>query len=407
MRITRIDTYTLKVPLNDERFWSSQCSFGERKSLLVRVESDAGLVGWGEGGQYGPAEPVAAAVHSVFAPILLGQDPCRPEVLWDRMYTHTRDFGRKGAMLEALSALDIALWDIFGKAQDLPVYALMGGAFRDSVKTYATGLYYRGQEPWTLEADVPLLKQEAVRYAEAGYPAVKMKIGLLSPGQDLERVAAVREAIGKDLLLMVDANHAYEPHTACFMAKAMERYDVFWFEEPVIPEDVEGYRRVRAATSIAIAGGECEYTRYGFAKWISGRVLDIVQPDLCCAGGLSEVRRIAALASAFGVQCIPHVWGSGVAVAAGLQLLVQLPPFPHTANPLAPYNEPMLEWDGSPNPLRTILLTEPISPILGEVRVPHGPGLGVEIDEDVLKHYLCAHTKSTEQGMARCNSVGA
>jgi D-galactarolactone cycloisomerase len=397
MKISRIDTFILKAPLGEERFWSSQCCFEVRKSLLVRLEADSGLVGWGEAGQYGPAEPAEAAVHSVFAPILLGQDPCQPEVLWERMYAPTRDFGRQGATLEALSALDIASWDIFGKAQGLPVHALMGGAFREKVRTYATGLYYRGAEPLSFGKDLPRLREEAVCYAEQGFPAIKMKIGLLAPPQDLERIAAVREAVGKDVLLMVDANHAYQSHVACWMAQAMEQHEVFWFEEPVVPEDLEGYRRVKASTRIAIAGGECEYTRFGFSKWISSRALDIVQPDLCCAGGLSEVRRIAALASAFAVQCIPHVWGSGVALAAGLQLLAQLPPTPHTHNPLAPFNEPMLEWDGNPNPLRTMLLTEPICPVQGEVEVPNAPGLGVEINEGVLSHYLTAHHTSARK----------
>lgn len=397
MKITRIDTFILKVPLDGGLvFWSSQCRFGHRKSMLARVETSDGTVGWGEGGQYGPAEPVAAVVHAVFAPLLLGQDPRQPEVLWEGMYSHSRDFGRKGAAMEAISALDIALWDILGKVQHAPVYALMGGAFRRAVRTYATGLYYRDCDgrPPRLDEDLPLLRQEAAGYRDAGLPAVKMKVGLLSPAEDLQRVASARETLGGGVLLMVDANHAYQAHVAASMAKAMERHDVYWFEEPVVPEDIEGYRQVKAATRIAIAGGECEYTRYGFAKWIAGRVLDVVQPDPCCAGGLSELRRIAALASAFHVQCIPHVWGSAVALAAGLQLLATLPPVPPTANPLAPYNEPMLEWDANHNPLRTELLRAPIRPVNGEVAVPSGPGLGIEVDEHILQNYLAAHASS-------------
>ena len=395
MKIVRIDTFSLKAPLGDDQFWSSQCRFSHRKSLLVRVETDEGVIGWGEGGQYGPAEPVAATVHSVFAPMLLGQDPCMPEVHWERMYAHTRDFGRKGFVLEALSALDIALWDIFGKQQGLPVHVLMGGAFRDRVKVYATGLYYRGNGQPTLEEDLPVLREEAARYASAGFPAVKMKVGLLSPPEDLQRVAAVREAVGKDVLIMVDANHAYQGHTACYVAKGLEEFGTYWFEEPVVPEDLGGYRKVKAVTHIPLAGGECEHTRFGFAKWISGGLLDIVQPDLCCAGGFSEVRRIAALASTFHLQCIPHVWGSGVALAAGLQMLAQFAPCPHTASPRAPYNEPMLEWDANPNPLRTELLVEQIRPVRGEVKVPTSPGLGIDIDRRVLERYLVEQKTSS------------
>jgi len=396
MKITRIETFQLKAPLGEKRFWSSQCAFGHRKSLLARIETDEGLVGWGEGGQYGPAMPVASMVHQVFAPMLLGRDPCQVEVMWDRLYSATRDFGRKGTTIEAISAVDIALWDIFGQAQGLPVSALMGGAFRSEVETYATGLYYRGDrdEALTLEENLPALREEAEGYLQQGFRAVKMKIGLLSPPDDLKRVAAVRETIGADMLLMVDANHAYQSHIAVQMARDMEQYDVFWFEEPVLPEDLEGYRQVKSATRIAIAGGECEYTRYGFAKWLTERALSIIQPDLSCAGGLSETRRIAAMASAFHVQCIPHVWGSAVALAAGLHLVAVLPPSPHTARTMAPYNEPMLEWDTNHNPLRTDLLTEPILPVQGKVAVPDAPGLGIEIDTKVLEQYLVEHTVS-------------
>jgi D-galactarolactone cycloisomerase len=359
--------------------------------MLVRLETDNGLYGWGEGGQYGPAEPVASAVHGIFAPLLIGCDPRAVEVLWERMYSLTRDFGRKGTIVEAISAIDIALWDLFGKSHGSPVHELMGGGFRSSVKTYATGLYYHGEPPFPLEPEIESVRQEASEYLSASLPAVKMKIGLLSPAQDLERVAAARQTLGDSVLLMVDANHAYAAHTACRVARSLESYDVYWFEEPVVPEDLNGYCQVKAATRIAIAGGECEHTRYGFSKWIAGRALDIVQPDPCCAGGLTETRRIASMASAFHVQCIPHVWGSGIALAAGLHLLATLPPVPATGNPIAPYNEPMLEWDAGHNPLRTDLLVEPIFPLEGEVVVPAGPGLGVDVDDEVLQTYLSAH----------------
>ena len=140
MKITRIDTFILKAPLaGTEKFWSSQAVFPERKCLLVRVGTDAGIIGWGEAGQYGPAEPVAAQIHDVFAPILLGEDPRQPAVHWETMYNHTRDFGAKGTTIEAISGIDIALWDILGKYRQAPVFELMGGAFRNEVQTYATG----------------------------------------------------------------------------------------------------------------------------------------------------------------------------------------------------------------------------------------------------------------------------
>ncbi len=393
MKISRIETFVLEVPLKEQTFWSSQCSFGKRKSLLVRVTTDEGLTGWGEGGQYGPAEPVASAVHVVFAPMLLGQSISDIEVHWERMYCATRDFGR-GTTTEAISALDIAMWDILGKSMGLPVNRVMGGAFRDSVRTYATGLYYRGVELPDPGRDLAVLRDEAAGYVRAGFRAVKMKIGLFTPEQDAQRIRTVRDAIGEAVLLMVDANHAYAAHVACRMARLMEPYGVYWFEEPVLPEDRAGYRKVRASTSIAIAGGECEHTRFGFADLISGGMVDIAQPDPCCAGGLTETRRIAVLASTFGCQCIPHVWGSAVALAAGLQFLATLPPAPATAKPTAPYNEPMLEWDCNPNPLRTDLLLDPIVVEDGSVSVPTEPGLGIELDKDVLEKLTVSHHTS-------------
>ncbi len=390
MKVTRIDTFILKVPLGPDTFWSSQARFAQRKCLLVRIGTDAGLAGWGEAGQYGPAEPVASQIHDVFAGMLLGEDPCRPAVHWERFYNRTRDFGAKGSTIEAISGIDIALWDLLGKTRGAPVYELLGGAFRSQVRTYATGLYYRGAERPTLAQDLPLLREEALQYREAGFPAVKAKIGILTPFEDIERVAAAREALGPGVLLMVDANHAYNAHVACRVAQGIEPYDIYWFEEPVPPEDLAGYVAVKSSCRIAIAGGECEHTRYGFARWFAERAVDIAQPDTCAAGGLTELHRIAAMASAFHVQCMPHVWGSGIAVAAGLHFLATLPPAPHTAFPTPPFNEPLLEWDANPNPLRTDLLTEPIRPVEGRVTVPEGPGLGVEVSLPVLERYLAA-----------------
>lgn len=395
MKITKVETFLLEVPLQDRGFWSSQCRFQHRKSMLVCIHTDEGVCGWGEAGQYGPAEPVMSAVTHVLAPMLLGRDPLANNVHWDRMYAETRDFGRKGTILEAISAVDIALWDILGKTHGVPVYALLGGSFRETVSTYATGFYYAGGD-FAMDKALDFCRREAEERSAAGFRALKMKVGLLHPRQDLERVAAVRQAAGAETLLMVDANHAYRAHTAIGIAKGMEEFGVYWFEEPVPPEDLDGYKRVKAATTIAIAGGECEYTRYGFGKWFSAGALDVVQPDPCCAGGISEVRRIADFASAFHVQCIPHVWGSAVALAAGLQVLASLPPMPHTANPIAPYNEPLLEWDSTPNPLRTDLLHEPVRIFDGSVAVPSGAGLGIEIDDSELRRHMVAHDCADE-----------
>ena len=234
--------------------------------------------------------------------------------LWERLYAHSRDFGQKGTYIEAMSALDIAHWDIWGKALGQPVHALLGGAFRDRVHAYATGCYYP-EDIGTGAAMLDALAAEAEEHIRSGFSTLKMKIGLLSIAQDGKRVAAVREAIGPDVALLVDANHAYNAAGAIRMGRELERWQVGWFEEPVVPEDRAGYRRVRDALSIPVAGGECEFTRYGFRDLFQGECIDIAQPDLCVCGGYSEWLKIQALALAHSVLTIPHVWGSGVALA--------------------------------------------------------------------------------------------
>ena len=387
MKMERIESIILRMPLGKERFFSSQCSFPERNSCLVRITTDEGLVGWGEGGQWGPPEPVASVIDHVLAPRLLGRDPCEPTRIWEEQYAATRDFGRQGSYIEAISALDIAMWDIWGQSLGQPIHRLLGGAFRDSIPAYATGCYYRGEDVLDLEAILPGLADEARSYVEAGFGILKIKVGLLSVAQDLERVAAIREAIGSGMALLVDSNHAYNPTTAIRMGRGLERYGVCLFEEPVPPEDRRGYRVVRQALYLAIAGGECEYTRYGFRDLFLNECVDIAQPDICASGGISEWIKIHALASSFDIPVIPHVWGSGIAVAAALQVLAATPPFPHTANPVPLENEPVVEFDRNPNALRDDLLRAPHHLVDGRVAVPQGPGLGVEVVDEVLERY--------------------
>ncbi|MCW5980950.1 MAG: mandelate racemase/muconate lactonizing enzyme family protein [Bryobacteraceae bacterium] len=392
MRISEIKTFALKAPLGEERFWSSQCPFPERKSLLVRIATDDGVVGWGEGGQYGPAEPVAACIDAVLAPRILGQDPRERWKIWEQLYAFSRDFGRNGVYVDAISGIDIALWDITGKVLGEPVFRLLGGPFRTSVEAYATGCYYRGHDPLDVAASLEAVAAEARSYREAGFRILKTKIGLLPVEQDLERIAAVRAAAGSDCVILADANHAYNVPTAIRAGRGLERLDVRWFEEPVTPEDREGYRQVRRSLSIPIAGGECEFTRFGFRDLFTGGCVDIAQPDICAAGGISEWQKIHALADSFGVWVIPHVWGSGVALAAALHALAATPPFPHTANPVPLQNEPVIEYDRNPNPLRDELLKERITVSAGRLPVPQGPGLGIEVDEAVLSRCLPSAT---------------
>jgi D-galactarolactone cycloisomerase len=386
MKIANIETFPLSCGLGDRRFYSSQAAFPERNSLLVRITTDDGLTGWGEGGQWGPPEPTAACIEQVLKPRLVGREASQPVRLWEESYANTRDFGQKGTYIEAISAIDIALWDIWGKSLGVPVHALLGGAFRDRIPAYATGCYY-GENFRDRKAALADLAEEVSGYRDGGFTALKIKVGLLPVEDDEARVALVRETVGPDLKLLADANHAYNAATAIRMGRALEKYNLLWFEEPVVPEDRTGYRRVRDAIDVPIAGGECEFTRYGFRDLFLGECVDIAQPDLCASGGLSEWVKINALASTFGVMVVPHVWGSGVALAAALHALAATPPLPHTLENVPLQNQAMVEYDRKHNPLRDDILVENFRLEDGCLPVPQGPGLGVSVDTGMLAKY--------------------
>jgi D-galactarolactone cycloisomerase len=377
MKITAVRTHVLEARLS-EPFAYSRAWYDTRTAMVVEIETDAGLTGWGE--SYGPAAMTAAVVKSM-APWLIGADPLRTELLWREIYARLRDHGQKGVVIQGLSGIDIALWDIKGKHFGVPVHRLLGGPLRVQVQAYATGLYRRRSG-----APIRYLADEAAGYVADGFKAVKLKVGF-GVEEDAAVTRAVRAAIGPGAALMVDANHAYDATAAIRLGRMIEQHDIGWFEEPVPPEDIAGYRAVKAALSIPIAGGECEFTRFGFRDLLVSRAVDVVQPDTCAAGGLSECKKIADMAEAFGVRYNPHVWGTGIAIAASLQLLAVLPP--HTPPSLAP-SEPMLEFDRTEHPIRQALLTQPIEHAGGVVRVPDGPGLGIEIDRAALTRFAAA-----------------
>jgi D-galactarolactone cycloisomerase len=374
VKITAVRVHVLEAPLS-QPFAYSRAWYATRTSMIVEIETDEGLIGWGE--SYGPARINAAVVEHMRA-FLIGQDPLRTEWLWNEIYARYRDHGQKGVVLQGLSGIDIALWDLKGKFFGQPIHRLMGGPIRSEVPAYATGLYRR--ETGNPEA---YLAKEAAGYCEEGFSAVKLKVGF-GIAEDVRVTRAVREAIGPDTGLMVDANHAYDAVAAIALGRRIEQFDIGWFEEPVPPEDLAGHLAVKAALTIPIASGECEFTRYGFRELLAQRAIDMLQPDTCSAGGLSECKKIADMAAAHGVRYAPHVWGTGIAISAALQLLAVLPAFtPPSLNPI----EPMLEFDRTEHPIRKVLLQEPIEHVGGVVTVPEKPGLGIEIDRAALRHF--------------------
>lgn len=380
MKITGVETYILQGLLEDKAFGWSQRVTDRRQTALCMVSTDEGIQGLGEAFYYGgPAKIVANLISDGYAPLLIGKDPFDNGVIWDFLYNWTRDQGMKGLPISALSAIDIALWDIKGKALGLPVYKLLGGPYRNKAHAYATGLY----EPQNVPSIEDALVEEALGYKKDGFFAMKLKVGY-GIEKDMRYVKAVREAIGNDIVLMVDANHAYNAAEAIRLAKKMEKYDVYWFEEPVPPEDIDGYIEVKQKSNILIAGGEDEFTRYGFRELITRRAVDILQPDLCAAGGFTEMMKITAMASAWNVPVIPHVWGTNVGLAASLQFFAALPHFPERRYPA----EPFFEYDRSPHPLRDGVTQERFEMKDGYLDIPQRPGLGITLDMDFVKRHV-------------------
>lgn len=373
MIIDKVESFVLSHPLS-ESFYFSQHRYDTRTVCLVRITLNNGLAGWGEG--YGPARVVRAGIEFL-TPLILGKTPLEQETLWWSMYLRSLDHARSGVLLSALSAIDIALWDLKGKLLNQPVSVLLGGRKRESVRAYATGMYFSDCDG--LEGR---LADEAESYREQGFTALKMKVGL-GFDQDLRHVRAVRERIGDGVDLMIDSNHAFALREALRLAETLEPLDISWFEEPLTPEDYEGYRELRSRSRIPIAAGECEYLRHGFLRLFERRCVDIAQPDPCAAGGITETKKIADLAQTFGIDFAPHCWGSGIAVATSLQLLSNWDPSPGRLRS----REPILELDRTPNPFREELAVPRWILKDGRVQVPDGPGLGIEINEELVHRY--------------------
>ena len=372
MKIAAIETFDLTCPLERPFGWS-QGWLDQRSTTLVKVTTDDGLVGWGEGA-------AASLIDGLLAPLLIGQDPMDRAGLWERMF-HALYNGNNAVGLagSALSALDIALWDLAGKATGLPVCALLGGKVRDKIAVYATGLYYT-------EGEFPdRLLDEARGYVAAGFKGMKTKVGGLSIAEDVARVRALRDAIGPDIHLMVDANEAYNATTAIRIGQKLADLDLVWFEEPVNAQDLDAYLEVKAALPMAIAGGENLRTRYEFKPYLTLRAYDIVQPDIMHCGGITEMQRICAMANACGIQINPHVWGSPVMIAATLHLAATLPPCPPARNTQPYMQEPVMEFDRTPSAIRQELCAVPFDQEDSFMRVPTGPGLGIEVDEEVVE----------------------
>ncbi len=371
MKVVRVEGIPLEVRL--ERPWrTGVASFSSYCMVLVRVTTDNGWVGYGEClARYQP-RAWSDLVNDVLGPQVVGEDPFDVEWIWNHLY---RSFGSfsghsRGVLLEAISGIDIALWDIMGKATGQPIHKLLGGFKRDRVAAYASSV---------LVQEEPQMVAAAIALVESGFAAMKVKIGR-SLRQERKVLSAIRDAVGDDIVLMVDANCAYDYADAVGIAAMLEDLGVAWFEEPLKTEDRRGYAKLRQATRVPLAAGEGEFTRFGMHELLETNAIDVIQPDVSRSGGITETRKLWTLATLYGARYAPHVGASGaVCAAASVQLAAAAPNF---------YT---YECSVNPNPLRDELVLEPIGHgsqvVDGHVRVPDRPGLGIEVDEAVVERY--------------------
>jgi L-alanine-DL-glutamate epimerase-like enolase superfamily enzyme len=358
MKITAIEAIPLAVPLrplSPPSPWTAWAG----KQIIVRVRTDEDLVGVGEAFPYGAPLGVCSVIQEALAPVLQGQDPRRIERCLDLMQRSTVNYARRGLGMFAISGVEIALWDLLGKARQAPVHELLGGALRLRLRAYASLMAYRSPDD---------VAAACAQYVEQGFGMLKLH------QVDVPSVRAAREAVGPAVELMLDTNAPWTPAEALARAREMEPYRLFWLEEPVWPpEDYDGLAAVRRASPIPIASGENEATVFGFRDLIARGAADVLQPSVTKVGGIGEFRKVAALATAANLPVVPHSFYYGPGLAASLHLAA-------TLGGSMPIEFPTGEHEVS-------LLTTPISAREGWVEVPDGPGLGVEVNEEAIRRY--------------------
>lgn len=382
MRIKTTQAWWVRIPIETAR--QHRSDFGQIRTFdaaIVRIETDDGLVGWGEGknaaGSAGTYAALVTLINKEFAPRLIGKDARDISVIWDSLYNGVRahhatarghampDMARRGQTIAAISAIDIALWDIAGKSLGVPVWRLLGGRKSEHMPAYASG-------GW---ADAKTIGDQLSGYVkQGGFKAVKMRVGAMdgAPHVSAERVKAARAALGPDIEIMVDSHGTFTVAEAKRFAHLVRDCNLAWFEEPVTADDKTGIAEVRAASMIPIAAGESEFTRFDFRDLITQRAVDILQPDLAICGGITEARRIDALATSFNLRLAPHLWAGAPAFFAGLHLAAASP------------SSYILEYSLGANPMLHDLIEEDVSVTDGMIAIPDRPGLGITVRQDVL-----------------------
>ncbi len=368
MKITDVEAIILALPEIKER------TDGTQDTLIVKVTTDEGIVGVGE---VDSSPWVAKAIieapksHTIcrgLKELVIGEDPFNIIQLWEKMYQGTIYIGRRGVVIQAMSGIDMALWDILGKAAGRPVHEMLGASFRNEIRAYASSLF---GESLAETGDM------AKRYIDQGFSAVKF--GWEPLGQDAEYdvqlVKTIREAVGPSVDVMIDAGLVWDAKTAIQMAERFSEHNLYWLEEPLHPDDLDGYARLSEGTSVRIAAGEEESSRFSYIDLMDRGKIDIVQIDVARCGGLTEARRIAQLAVDRQKPVVNHAFKTGILIAASLHLLAAVP------------NAFIIEYSVSESKLRREVTRQQFPVVDGNVAIPDEPGLGVDLNEDIIEKY--------------------
>ena len=370
MKIDRLETRVLEAEGPAIEFGAG--TYSTFKAMVVAITTDDGITGWGECIARRAPKVLDTVVRELLWPTIVGRDPHDVEGLWDEMFTLLRPWGHyRGFVQEGLSGIDQALWDILAQAQGIPLYKALGGAGRASVPVYGSKIY---------TADPAAMAKQAKQKVDEGHVALKIQIGRSAERGgwrgDVEITKAIREAVGPKIDLGADVNSAYDAATAIKVCHELAKYDLWFIEEPVYPDDIDGYELIRRSQPIPVAAGESEFGIFGFRELLKRRAIDIVQPDVARIGGFTAAKRLGALVHAHNVKYAPHTgFSCGVAQLASMHLAAAVP------------NLARLEWMFIDNPLTRVFEEELPDPKNGVIELPVGPGLGLHVDRKKLGKY--------------------
>lgn len=368
MKITNVEAIILKLPE------ISSAADGTQDDLIIVVETDEGITGYGE---VDTAPYVGKAVVDSYMShgtcyglreVVVGTDPFDYEQIWKDMWDKTYYYGRFGPVMHVMSGIDMAIWDIMGKACGKPVHKLLGGSYVDKVRAYASAL---------MPDSIDEVKRNVEKYVSQGYTAVKLGWGPLGYNAkfDVELVRTARKAAGDNVEVMIDIGKRYRLKEAMYVAKALEQLNVYWLEEPLPAEDYRGYKRLTESTTMRIATGEEESGRLAYQRLVNETGVDVIQPDMSRCGGLTEAKKIGTIAADNNILCVPHGFKTGVLVAASIHFIASV------------QHAPFLEFSVTESAIRKELLAKPFAHKNGYVDVPQAPGLGIELNPEVIKKY--------------------